>query len=196
MSSQGPLGTTSAVDDASVGSVAWNNLNLTYVHDGNFATATLAVGDVSHIARATAFGFSIPSAATILGITVYNWCQSASLSGVADFSVQLYVGGVFIGDDKANPGIPWPMYGFDTFLSYGGTADLWGLTPTPADVNASNFGVGIAAKSYAGTGILGGIAYIDYIAITITFSSANQVKQQTIVARPPFAAYDLFLNPD
>ncbi|KKL46711.1 hypothetical protein LCGC14_2342830, partial [marine sediment metagenome] len=66
--------------------------------------------------------------------------------GVTDDTVRLFVGGSPVGDDKA----------FDsTFTSgvrtYGGSSELWGLTPSVAQVNASDFGIGFSILGNAGT---------------------------------------------
>jgi hypothetical protein len=77
--------------------------------------------------------------------------------------------------------------------TYGGPSTLWGLTLTPAQVNATTFGVGVSVFN---NGAAPGTAQIDFIAITITFSSPNQVRQQVIIAQSPRASYDLTLKPD
>jgi len=69
------------------------------------------------------------------------------LSGpVTDDTVRLFVGGVPVGDDKALGTT------FTTGVrTYGGVADLWGLTPTPAQINAVNFGIGYSFLGNGGT---------------------------------------------
>ena len=55
--------------------------------------------------------------------------------------------GSFGTEDKANKTTRWPSS--DTYFSYGGATDLWSETWTPSDINSSNFGVAIAARSSA-----------------------------------------------
>lgn len=52
-------------------------------------------------------------------------------------TVQLVVGGTPTGTNKSTGAV---LPGTLQFVSYGGAADLWGTTLTPAQVNASNFG--------------------------------------------------------
>lgn len=59
-----------------------------------------------------------------------------------DNSVRLFKGGNVGGNDNATIA-DWPVT--DTYITYGGIGDLWGLTWTPTDINNSNFGAGISA---------------------------------------------------
>jgi hypothetical protein len=61
-----------------------------------------------------------------------------------DNSIKLIKGGTISGTDKS-AGATWSVDVEET-VSFGSTSDLWGITLTPTDVNASNFGVGISAK--------------------------------------------------
>ena len=88
------------------------------------------------------FGFNIPPAATILGITVstVNISQSASAGTVSQIS--LWRGGQ-IGSVKA-PATPFtPLLVTET---YGNSADLWGTVLSPAIVNDSAFGYAVAVN--------------------------------------------------
>lgn len=62
-------------------------------------------------------------------------------------SVRLIKGGVISGDDKA----AGSLTSSDASYSFGGAADLWGLSLSEADVEASNFGVAVSfiAVGYA-----------------------------------------------
>lgn len=56
--------------------------------------------------------------------------------------IKLVIGGTVTGNNKSTSAtIPSTLQ----FVSYGGSADLWGTTPTVAQVNASDFGVVFAA---------------------------------------------------
>ena len=87
---------------------------------------------------ASSFGFTIPSDETIVGIEVTFNKRADAANQVLDGVVQLTLGG----DNKAD-GSYWPFPG-NTDLVYGGASDLWSLTPTPADVNDSGFGVNLS----------------------------------------------------
>lgn len=89
--------------------------------------------------------FNIPVTAAILGIQVTIWKQSVGGS-VADESVKLVIGGAVVGTEHAEAG-NWSGSGFAP-VTYGGPTDLWGTTPTAAQINTngpSGFGVAIAS---------------------------------------------------
>ena len=69
-------------------------------------------------------------------------------SNVIDYSVRLVKGGVISGTDKARaPASVWP--GSDTYISYGGSSDVWGLSLSASDINSSDFGFVIACQAGA-----------------------------------------------
>lgn len=59
-------------------------------------------------------------------------------SGIVENSIRLIKGGVISGTNKST-GAAIPSV--QTSVNYGGVSDLWGLTFTSTDINASNFGV-------------------------------------------------------
>src|SRR5690606_7277820 len=59
---------------------------------------------------------------------------------VRDDTIQLVVGGARTGDNKSTAA-SWSTS--EEIVSFGGTTDVWGLSLTPADVNASDFGVAL-----------------------------------------------------
>lgn len=73
------------------------------------------------------------------GIGAYPFAQTI-LSG----SVKLAVGGVIVGDNRAGDDTTAFVKGSDTDLTFGSSTDTWGITPSVAEVNASNFGVAFA----------------------------------------------------
>jgi len=166
MSSAGPNNGSSFVDDASVGTVAWSNPANAQYSDNVYASVTLNSGIISHYLKATGFGFSIPSNATINGILV-EVERKAAAGTIGDYSVKLVKGGAISGNNKADTTNNWPTT--DTYKSYGGSTDLWGLSWTAADINASNFGMAIACRGYAANSI----SYIDHIRITVYYTAVN-----------------------
>lgn len=81
---------------------------------------------------------------------------------VIDATVKLLKGGSVVGDNKADAVTKWPSS--DADKAYGGSADLWGTTITPAEVNASDFGAVVSAT------VAGGTARIDQMRMTVFFS--------------------------
>lgn len=75
-----------------------------------------------------------------------------SLAGTSPIenSVKIVQGGSIAGTDKSTGAtIPSPL----TYVSYGGSSDLWGLSWTTAQVNNSNFGVAFSGKDSDGSNI-------------------------------------------
>jgi hypothetical protein len=142
-----------------------------------FATVALdqSTGDSpSDYIDVTDFGFSIPTGSTIDGITVsFNKKGSDNGGGISDIkdsTVQLIVGGSATGSNKATT-TEWPVAA--TVTSYGGSADLWTLTPTVAQVNASNFGVRIAALAVLNEA---GTASVNSVKIAIAYTPPLRVR--------------------
>ena len=136
---------TTGTDVSSTGTVAWGSPgNLTVV--GDTVQASLGAGATSHYLEATGFGFAVPSGSTILGIEVSFDRQTIPGAGPPTYNViaagiYLLQGGVVVGPYKPNFGL------WDGTASYGGPADLWATAWTPAQINASNFGVALSAKN-------------------------------------------------
>jgi hypothetical protein len=152
-------------DDNAVGAATWSAPGNITAEDGSAASAILSgVQKSTHYLRATNFGFSIPAGATINGVTVeVSRCDSSESEQVHDGTLKLVKGGIIGGDDKASEAIWFPGFSFET-ATYGGAVDLWGLVLTPADVNASNFGVVLTA-----VGVTAGEPLVDFVRMTIDY---------------------------
>jgi hypothetical protein len=83
---------------------------------------------------------------------------------IKDTTVQLLKAGSPVGTNKAS-GATWDVV--SNAIPYGSTSDMWGTTWTPADVNASNFGLRFVAKNF---GAKTATASIDYVSITVTYN--------------------------
>lgn len=116
---------------------------------------------------------------TTAGATSMTWTQtginrSAAVSAVfapaatpgelSDQDVLLLKGGSPVGTDKAGSA-NWTTS--DTTITYGTSTDLWGTTLTPADVNASNFGVRLKVKNNSST--WSNTAQVDYVNVTVYY---------------------------
>lgn len=127
-----------------------------------------ALTPISQVLKLMGYGFSVPAGSTIDGITVAVERKASANSKfefVTDFSLKLIIDGSVAGDDKKDTITKWPTT--EAAKSYGGVADLWGLTPTVDQVNASNFGVQFQPNCASG------IAYVDVITITITYTEGG-----------------------
>ena len=168
----GPSYASTAVNDAGTGTLAWTTPgNATATDDSKASVALTKNTGISNYIKATGFGFSVPSNARIDGITV-EWEKSDSLDGGAgetqDNAVRIVKTDAIGATDLSNVS-NWTTT--DTFVSYGGVANLWGDTWTAADINGSTFGAAISAKNAKVSG--GGAAttaYVDSVRITITYT--------------------------
>lgn len=153
---------TAAADVPFSGSAqAWSNPSQALVLDGSYASilslANLSlfstVNVVTDNLQVTNFGFSIPSTATIQGVTATVNRLASGLNvtvgglvnltaTVTDNSVRL--AGTGVTSSNLASGAAWP--GSAANATYGGTSNLWGATLTPAIVNDPSFGMALAAN--------------------------------------------------
>lgn len=142
------------VDDNTIaGNVAWTNPGNATTNNASYASAILLTTGSqtpSHYLKATNFGFAIPAAAVISGILV-EWEKRVSLASATniDNAVRIVKGGTIGATDKSNAA-DWST-STNIYRSYGGAADLWGETWTPADINSPNFGAALSAKNTSTT---------------------------------------------
>lgn len=162
MSSIGPLSPGTCEDSAAVGTVSWSNPDNAKVSDNVYATVTL-VDDYSHYLKANNFGFAIPIGATINGIKVDIEGKTDSGGSWYFDLIELIKGGVIGGSNKSGDAY-FPVGTSDTYISFGGTTDLWGLTWIPAQINASDFGLAITTSG------ISTIISIDHIRITVYYT--------------------------
>ena len=144
MASAGPsfCGTGANFNDG--GTTAWSNpTNIQGDTTGTAATCNISANPgTSQKLRATNFGFSVPTAATIMGVTVEIERNAANANRHFENNIQLLKAGAEAGDNKSSgAAIPTTK----AFGTYGGQNDLWGTTLTSGDVNNSGFGVSFKA---------------------------------------------------
>ena len=155
---------------------AWADTGNITASDDSRATATLIADALSQDLQATQFGFDLP-AGTVDGVTASIEREEVSGTGVCeDGNVRLLIGGTASGDDKATAGA-WPLT--EASQAYGGTADLWGLTPTVAQVNATDFGFHVKVGETSTNAVVCGV---DHMTLTVTHS-AEVGGQRRIITR-------------
>lgn len=165
------------VETASTASnnVGWTNSTYAEVNDANRAnTSSLGNTVVSANLDLSNFGITLPTMATITGIKVSivrKASVSTSTNHINDYHVQLIKAGATSGTDKALTATNWPTA--DANQDYGAANDLWGTTWTYSQVNASNFGVRIVAKSTCTT--CGLTAYVNAVTVTVYFTTGASV---------------------
>lgn len=156
-----------AVSDGTLGGTSdFTVPNNVFVADGLVATATMAAGAKSKFIKATGYGFAIPSNATITGILVKALVKATNNVDVSDDFVRLYKNGALVGTDHQTGTTLTTIL---TYINYGGSADLWGTTWTPTEINNVNFGAGWSAFNNHFT--LNRQAFIDYMSITVYYTT-------------------------
>jgi MSHA biogenesis protein MshQ len=150
-----------------IGSSAWSNPDRAMASDDRFAAASVD-GTTTNWLVCSDYGFTIPSGATIDGITVSVERKSSSTAngGSRDAAVRVVKGGVIGSADRASATIYTTS---DVVEAHGGAADLWATTWTPADINAVTFGAAFAATKPSAAGGAHTVS-VDHIQITVHYT--------------------------
>ena len=116
----------------------------------------------------TGFGFAITSTDTINGITLEISQRDNSGINTNEQLIRLLKAGVAVGTNKSTGAT---LNGGLTTVTYGSSADLWGTTWTPADINNANFGaVFVCSTTLSG---IGASAFVDFFRITVTSTTVG-----------------------
>ena len=163
------------VNDASYGTIAFTDPAYAQWSDANRATVSVTPTELTgttNYLKATNFGFFIPSSSSICGVVVEIEKSASGINfqtSVTDDIVKIVKGGLAVGNNAALGG-NWPPT--DTYFSYGSYNNLWGTSFTPADINAPNFGIIIAANINGVTNMLPS-ALINHIRVFVYFSMST-----------------------
>ena len=134
-------GTAATVDRGEV-EAAWSWTDNAKTDDENYARAAIGKERTSDWLRLTNFGFSIPADSSIDGIELQFKRAGERASKVRDDILKLRDSGGQVGDNKASA--TWWATSKET-KTYGGAADTWNAGLSLSDINASTFGVDLAA---------------------------------------------------
>lgn len=140
------VATQSAVSGAHSGSgdVAWANTNNIVGEGAGSATSTVPLFATTTDFLFAKFAFALSINSVIRG---FSWRVKRSRTGasstIIDSSVHLVKAGTLVGSDFNTAGL-WPTS--LTFLTYGGSTELGGVSWVAADVNDANFGFAIKAQ--------------------------------------------------
>ena len=162
------------------GASSWSNAGNITASDNSYATATfnggMGGGGFDYL-KATNFGFSIDSGATIDGIEVIIERKDAGGS-ITDSEIKILNGdgSAGVGSSNKSGGAAWPTS--DASTTFGGSSDTWSETWTPAKVNSSDFGVYIRCSSGAGFG-QSDTASVDHVQITVHYTAAGSSEAIT-----------------
>lgn len=172
--STGATNAGSGVNNTAVGTGTWNTPGNITTIGTPYATQNLAPGATSNYLQSGSYGFSIPLNATITGITVTIRKEVFGTNNMFDNIVKLVKNGTITGNNLAS-GTAWSNGSFGV-STYGSSSNLWGTTWTPADINASNFGVVISASN--GSGNTRQID-IDYIQVNVSYTTSGTLNWYT-----------------
>ncbi|MDQ6757223.1 MAG: T9SS type A sorting domain-containing protein [Bacteroidota bacterium] len=166
--SQSP-GTISTANNPAYKST-WVNPSNVSAADNIYTTASVTNRKHSNTLVATNWGFSlgngagqIPSNAVINGILVEIKMKGSS-KGVRDYIIQLQKSSSTTSNNLARLNTAWPKT--LSYIKFGSTTNMWGLTWTPAEIASPTFGVQIAVQGKTTPGT----AMIDHIRITVYFN--------------------------
>lgn len=147
------------------GNQNWTNPNRAQLQDASYATASVNDGQLTDPLQCTGYGFAIPAAAVINGITVTVWRLASNNACCIDAQMQLVKAATIQPTDRST-GTFYPSA--NTAEAHGSATDLWGTTWTPADINNANFGAVFAAQKSVTAGGARTVS-VDYIQITIDY---------------------------
>ena len=176
MATAGPNFPSAAVNNsvAPENTDAWVNPTNVFSDNATEAQITAASFDSPDISQqlvTSGYGFTIPTGATIDGITVEIDRRSIIASSGVDNRVQLRDdSGTLVGTNKATATV-WPTS--STVATYGGAADTWTASPTVTMVNDADFGVVLSAKANIANADIG----VDFIRVTIDYTPPATAPQ-------------------
>lgn len=151
----------------------WTNSNNITAADAAVATTTVSFNNNSPYLYASNFGFSIPTGATITGIQARITRRGSNLTnGVRDVDVYVTPTGTPAGTNLAQATI-WPTS--LTQAIYGTSTSLWGQTWTPAQINATTFGVLVRVTApFANR-----VAAVDFVDVIVHYSIPPSITNFT-----------------
>lgn len=166
MASQGPLSPTTIISEAFSGSVnAWTTPSNAGALDSAYSQAA-GIGATEYL-KATAFGFTLPSDAVVLGILA-EINRFRAVDPVTDARVRLVRAGTVEATDKST-GAAWSVS--SAYVSFGSASDLWGASWSASEINAAGFGCAFAAT----LSTVDAVAAVDHIRITVTYASGSEM---------------------
>ncbi len=174
MVSEGANSPGTMADDSAVGTIIWSNVNNAKIDDSSYADASITSATATHYLKATNFSFSIPTGATIDGITVDILKRGAGppiKDPANDSEVKIVKADGSIGTTNKAIVTNWPTGTNERTDTYGSSTDLWDETWTAENINDTDFGVVISAdRTIASEG--NPDPKVDLITITINYTEA------------------------
>ncbi|GEM_PF-5200293 len=170
-----PIDTTSSALPPTVGANVASGAGCAWAGTGNAGTddtayATCAVNGTdlgnttSQLLALRGFGFAVPQDATIVGVTATVLRFASNNTSLADAAVRLTKDGSTPVGSDLRVATQWTTTA--TTITYGGTANLWGTTLTPAEVNSAGFGL-LLSVSNVNRSVR--TASVDLVTISVTY---------------------------
>lgn len=125
--------------------VAWNSPGNALLSDFSFTSAfSASPADTAELNAQDLAGTPVPVGATIAGVEVSIERTVSNINGAIDKVIQLVVGGTPTGSNRSL-GAFWTLV--PQTVTFGGASDLWGLSLSAAQINATNFGFIVQATT-------------------------------------------------
>jgi hypothetical protein len=163
--------------------VLWSGPNNILNSDDSYATAVAGGVANTHFIGSALHAFAIATGMAIVGILAeIELSKAAGVTTLTDSEVYLSKDGTNpIGHSKAGT---VTLTTTDTYYSYGGATDLWGITWTADEINASTFGL-----FWSGVSDGAGTFQADHVRITVYYADpaefSNIYSQSSYVAPRP-----------
>lgn len=163
-----------------IGTAAWPNPSNVTADDDTASQPSVAVGQnvqMNYLVGSN-FGLSVPATATILGIEARAQMRDATSFGfaVADLTHMIVAkDSGTLGSDLVTTNVALTS----SFVDYtrGSASELWGLSWTPAEVNAADFAVYISAFTDNIISFAPGIPACDAIWVRVHYSAPYDIDQ-------------------
>ena len=158
---------TFASVEHAAGDVAWSGVANAGASDDSRAVASVGSDGFTQRLQGTALGLAVPAGATIDGVELLvEGGADGGSTAFLDALVRLLKAGAVDGDDRS---VASHWSATERVVTYGGPTDLWGLTLTPADINAADFG---AAVRWRRDGTSVKTARVDHVQLRVYFTAA------------------------
>jgi hypothetical protein len=159
-----------------LGGTDWANPGNITADDGSRATSgNTGFPDSTRYLRAYNFGFAIPAGATIDGMEVRAQ-RHAGAGVINDVSIRLFISEFTLTGDDKSVGASWSTTP-DTVATFGGATDLWGATPTEAQVEDAGWGWGMVGDDTSGFQTL----FCDVMEMKIYYTGGSQDVQRALL---------------
>ena len=173
-SSQGANSGSVFVNDDIFNGLPWSQPQNAQSSDNSYASVGLSsFGPYSEGLKATGFGFSIPTTASICGIEVNVERSRSGFIGVHDLEINVVKNNTVTGFNYAS-NLDWDTT--DLLVTYGSNSDLWGTTWTPAEINNSSFGAAVSASK---GGPFSSSGLVDQITIKVFYDNSTGIANNT-----------------